>query len=170
MKMLHMFALSALLCGPAAAHEGHDHAAEPPLPAAVAAPRASAESELYELVAVLDGARLRVHLDTFAGNEPVSGARIEVESGSWKGVAAAVADGTYELPAGPVAQPGGHDLLFTILAGKDDDLLEARLEVPPPAPATAPTAHWPLARLLVVPLGLAALLGLILGLSRRKLA
>ena len=68
---------AAWLAGPAAAHEGHEHAAAPPLPSAIA-PRGEAFSDAFELVAVSRGGTLTLHLDRFRTNEPVPDARIEI--------------------------------------------------------------------------------------------
>ena len=127
-----------LLATPASAHEGHDHGAPEPA-AADWAPRASARSRDFDLVAVLAGTELVLWLDRARDNAPLGEAVIEVESGPWKGVATAAADGSQRLPAGPLATPGRHALIFTVQAGEAMDLLPATLSVPGPAPA-APDA------------------------------
>lgn len=62
---------------------GHDHDA-PPAVSAASAPRVEAQSDSFELVAVLDNGKLTLYLDRFATNEPVSDARIQIESGTFK--------------------------------------------------------------------------------------
>ena len=76
-------ALSAAvaLAAPAAAHEGHDHGAPVAAPAAAAAPRFVAATELFELVGALEGRRLRLWLDRTDSNAPVLGATIELDLG-----------------------------------------------------------------------------------------
>lgn len=120
--------------GAALAHEGHDHAELPPLPAAAAGPRFTATTADLELVGSLDGETLVVFIDRYASNEPVRGARVELESGDWKAVAAPRADGAYAAPAGPLARPGSHPLVVTVEAGELSDLLQASLGVPAPPP------------------------------------
>lgn len=118
------------------AHGGEDHGNEalPPPPAATA-PRAVAQSEDFELVAVLDGKNLAVSLDRFATNEPVAGAQIEFESGAAKMIATQVAPGAYSVPAEAFARPGKYPLAITVQAGELSDLLTTALEVPAPAVA-----------------------------------
>lgn len=133
-------ALAALLFTAAApAHEGHDHGA-PEATATDWAPRATARSRDFDLVAVLTGTELVLWLDRARDNAPLAEAVIEVESGPWKGVATTAADGSLRLPAGPLTRPGRHELIFTVQAGDAMDLLPATLSVPGPAPAAAGAA------------------------------
>ena len=131
-------ALAALLLtAPVQAHEGHDHGA-PEAAAPDWAPRATARSQDFDLVAVLAGTELVLWLDRARDNAPLAEASIEVESGAWKGTATAAADGSLRLPAGPLATPGRHALIFTVQAGDAMDLLPATLSVPGlAAPAAA---------------------------------
>lgn len=125
---------------PLAAHEGHDHAAAPPAPAASVAPRLEARTPLFEIVAVLDGRRLAVYVDRAASNEPVSGAQVEVEAGGERVEASEIAGGLYaaELPA--LAAAGDHALVFTVAAGDELDLLNGTLRVAAAAAAPAPAS------------------------------
>ena len=143
--------LAALLVAtaviPASAHEGEDHgpaavnatpapALDPNLP-----PRFEATSTKFALLGVLEGDQLVLYLDRYATNEPVTGARIELDNGARKQAAQARADGTSVLPAGALAQTGSHELAFLIDAGERADLLTGRLRVDPSAPpAPAPPA------------------------------
>ena len=123
-------ALAALLlAAPVLAHEGHDHGT-PEATAPDWAPRATARSRDFDLVAVLAGTELVLWLDRARDNAPQTDAVIEVESGPWKGVATAAADGSLRLPAGPLTTPGRHELIFTVQAGDAMDLLPATLVVP----------------------------------------
>lgn len=119
--------------------DDHQHGPESTAPAAPTAQvlRTEATSELFELVAVLEGDKLVIHLDRFASNEPVTGAKVSVEGGPLKAVAATERDGTYTVPAAVLAAPGTHALLFTIQAGQDNDLLNGDLVVTSPAAAAA---------------------------------
>lgn len=142
--------VAALICvflgaTPLLAHEGHDHAA-PPQVISKLAPRAEAQSAAFELVAVPRGGQLVIWLDRFATNEPVEGASISIETPD--GPVEAKAEGAiYRAPAAWAAKPGRHDLIFTVSAGSDMDVLTASLTVPPPpAEAVAPASPgkaWP---------------------------
>ena len=74
-------ALSAAIA-PASAQEGHDHGEQPPVSAG-ALPRGEADSNTFEIVAIVRGENLEIYLDRFATNEPVTGATLEVESPQW---------------------------------------------------------------------------------------
>jgi membrane fusion protein, heavy metal efflux system len=122
---LFMMAISA------SAHEGHDHGPPPPEPTTqVLAPRASAESADFELVAVLEEARILVYLDAFATNEPIEDAALELETGSFQAKARHLGQGVYEIPPGPLAEPGRHELIFTVQTPTAADLLLGSLDVP----------------------------------------
>ena len=129
-----------LAAGPAWPHgdEDHDHAEAPvAAPTLTTAPRASAVSEEFELVAVLADDRLTLYLDHYASNAPVADARVELESGAYKGVARQIEAGTYELPGTAFAKPGKYPLVVSLETADSADLLTATLEVAPPAAASA---------------------------------
>lgn len=135
------FALPAWAGGDAS--DGHTHAAPEVAPVVVTSgPRTSAASEEFELVGALDGKALTLYLDRFTSNEPVPKARIEVESGALKAVAAEVSPGVYVLPAGALAtqlaEPGKHVLTISVQTEGGADLLDATLEV---AQSAAGVAH-----------------------------
>lgn len=123
--------------------DGHTHAAPEPVVTIPMAPRATAATEEFELVGVLEGKHLTLYLDRFATNAPVLNAEIEVESGALKAVAAEVSPGVYRLPAEALAQPGKHPLSVSILAGDAADLMNATLEVGPPGGPTLERAPFP---------------------------
>lgn len=115
-------------------HGGEDHgdkdhgdAAAVATPGDIA-PRASAQTEDFELLAVLAGGKLTLYLDRYADNEPVAGAAIEVESGAYKAVAREVEPGVYAVPGNAFAKPGKYPLTFSIQAGETADLLAATLD------------------------------------------
>ncbi|WP_296706157.1 HlyD family efflux transporter periplasmic adaptor subunit [Rhodoblastus sp.] len=152
--------VAALICvflgaSPLFAHEGHDHAAPPPAIAKLA-PRAEAQSPAFELVAVPKNGQLDIWLDRFATNEPVVGASISIETPDGP-VEAKAESGVYRAPAPWAAKPGRHDLIFTVSAGSDIDVLTASLTVPPPpltgAVSRNPDKAWPFVA------GLALLIG-----------
>ena len=100
------------------------------------APRLDAKSELFELVARLDGGEFSILIDNFATNEPVLNANVEVESGSLKAKAKFHADlGDYAVddPAmlKLLSAPGEHPVVITVLAGEQTDLLDGVLRVGP---------------------------------------
>lgn len=168
--MSRFFAVLLLIPTLALAHGGEDHGdGAKPAAVASAAPRAEAQTEQFELLAIPAGGQLTIYLDRYASNEPVSGAKIEVESGSWKAVAQAAADGTYRVNAPQLAKPGQYPLLFTVQAGAESDLIEATLQVSE-APKAMEQAHPVNTMWWWVGGALAALAGISLLLKRRKTA
>lgn len=118
-----VFALSAW------AHGGEDHGeGDAPAMAADIAPRAAAQSEDFELVAVLTEGKLTLYLDRYADNAPVADAEIEVESGAFKAAAKQLAPGVYAVPGEAFAKSGKYPLTFSVQAGERADLLSATLE------------------------------------------
>lgn len=112
------------LDGPA----GHSHSV------ASTAPRMETKSEDFELVATLAGDELSILIDRFATNEPVLGAKVEVQTGQVKAVAKFHADhGDYavadEAFLKALATPGEHALVVTLNTGKESDLLDGVLKV-----------------------------------------
>lgn len=134
---LALIAALALSPAPAPAHEGHVHGDAPPPPEVRSAPRATAASQAFELVAVLEGDGLVVWLDRFDTNAPVIDAVVDVETPA--GPVGATVDGeVYRLPAPWAAEPGTHEMLFTIADGAAVDFLTATLSIPSPAAPAAP--------------------------------
>jgi hypothetical protein len=156
--------LTAFAAASALAHGGEDHggeAAAPPPALAGQAPRASAQTEEFELVVVLDrgGAAppvLTLYLDRYGSNQPVADAAVEVESGAFKATARPAAPGVYTVPGAAFAAPGRHPLTVSVQTADSADLLDATLQTeaaaPVPAAAVAGIPRWawalPLAVLL----------------------
>lgn len=121
------------LAAPGAHGPNGEHLDGPtPMRAASALPRVEAKTEAFELVAELRATELAVVVDRYETNEPVLGARLEVESGSLKAVASFRAEqGDYVVTDAALlkalAAPGEHGLIFTLVAGQDSDLLDATL-------------------------------------------
>jgi len=113
----------------ARAQDGHDHDHDAPAAAGPAIPRVSAQSDLFELVGIVDKGVMTVYLDRFATNEPVTGARIEYEAGADKGIAQPQADGTYRIAFDALARSGELPFAFTVSAGSDMDLLAGELDL-----------------------------------------
>lgn len=114
--------------------------------AASALPRIEAKSEAFELVAELRATELVVVVDRFESNEPVLGAKLEVESGALKAAAAFRAEhGDYAVTdaamLAALAAPGEHGLVFTLVTGKDSDLLDGTLVGPASRAAAAKDDH-----------------------------
>ncbi|MDT3678487.1 MAG: hypothetical protein ROZ64_06595 [Burkholderiaceae bacterium] len=124
--------VAAMFVLPVSAHEGEGHGApaEAAQPAAETGPRAATATELFELVAVASGGRLTLYLDRFATNEPIAGAKIEIDQGAFNAVAHEVEAGVYQVSADELAQPGPHALTVAIHAGDDADLLSLIVEGP----------------------------------------
>jgi RND family efflux transporter MFP subunit len=121
----------------ARAHEGHDHGAPPTPVTTTIAPRVDASSTTFELIAVYRNNALTIFVDRFVTNEPVMGATVEVDTPKGTITAIENPDGTYALPADWVAAGGSYDLIFTVTAGSDLDVLTGTLKLPEEA-AIAP--------------------------------
>jgi hypothetical protein len=128
-----LFLVCAALINPAFAGPGHDHGDEPAAATGTASPRVSTHSDLFELVGMVEGNEMKIYLDRYATNEPVTDAKIEVEVGSIKGIAAVQADGSYSFKNELFIKPGELAVSFTVLAGKDADLLAGDLKIGNPA-------------------------------------
>lgn len=121
------------LAGPGAHGPNGEHLDGPTtLRATSALPRVEAKSEAFELVAELRAGELVILIDRYESNEPVLGAKLELESGALKAVAAFRAEpGDYVVTDAALlktlAAPGEHGLVFTLLAGQDSDLLDGTL-------------------------------------------
>jgi hypothetical protein len=105
-------------------------------------PRLEAKSDVFELVAELRAKEFVIVVDRYDTNEPVLGAKLEVESGAAKAVAAFRAEqGDYVVADAALLKtlgtPGEHGLVFTLVAGKDSDLLDGTLNMR----AASPQAH-----------------------------
>jgi hypothetical protein len=132
-------ALVALSLASAAAPGAHgpngEHLDGPASTAAGSAlPRVDAKSEAFELVAELRAGELAILIDRYDTNEPVLGAKLEIESGTLKAVASFRAEQGDYVVAEPallkaIAAPGEHPLVFTLVAGKDSDLLDGTLVI-----------------------------------------
>jgi RND family efflux transporter MFP subunit len=143
-----------------------DHGAEAPSAAGAAtSPRISSHSELFELVGVVDNDKMKIYLDRYTSNEPVTDAKIEVEAGAAKGTATPQADGSYSFRHELLGQPGTLPVSFVVIAGADTDLLGGDLVIPDPhagdehAGATRPWLRWAAyagAALLLAALAIAA--------------
>ena len=143
--MIHLisFVVIAVFAGSAWAHGDEDHGeGAAPAPASEVAPRSSAQSEEFELVAVLTEGKLTLYLDRYADNAPVPDAEIEVESGAFKAVATQLAPGVYSVPGHAFAQAGKHLLTISVQAGETADLLSATLDLAAPSAGVEHAHGW----------------------------
>lgn len=131
------------LAGPApvSAHGGEDHSHEasaaPALPVALA-PRFEATSPAFQLLGILEDGRLTLYLDRFADNAPVAAATLTVEVDGRTQPAPEAGTATYVLAqTGTLADPGVHELLVSVTAGDEQDVLIGTLTVPPVATSAA---------------------------------
>ncbi|WP_157953566.1 LamG domain-containing protein [Zobellella maritima] len=147
-RALYLCALISV-AAPLHAHEGHDHAAPERTAAAITSPRASAHSELFELVAIPDETHLIIYLDRWQDNAPVTGATLELESGNWQVEATELSAGTYRVEAPFVTSPGQYELMFTISTQDDLDLLATTLDISAPPATTVPEHPMPMLALMV---------------------
>lgn len=132
MKHVRMFFLVTLIALPVWAggdsSDGHSHAAPAPVPVTENAPRATAVTEDFEVVAALEGKQLVVYVDRFASNEPVVEAKVEVEGAGLKGLAVEAAPGTYVMDIAEAMPPARHALTISIETADSADLLSATLD------------------------------------------
>jgi cobalt-zinc-cadmium efflux system membrane fusion protein len=132
MKNAHIAALAVTLAtaaGATLAGPGHDHGDEAPAASGTASPRVTSHSDLFELVGIVDSGVMTVYLDRYASNEPVVGAKVEVEAGAAKGMALPQPDGTYRFEHAIFKTPGTVPVSFTVNDGKDTDLLAGDLKL-----------------------------------------
>lgn len=128
-----LLALQPALAGPGAHGPNGEHLDAPTSTRPTSAlPRVEAHTEAFELVAELRASELVVLVDRYETNEPVLGARLEVESGGAKAVAAFRAEqGDYVVTDAALLKslvaPGEHAMVFTLVAGNDSDLLDGTL-------------------------------------------
>lgn len=114
------------------AGEGHDHGEDAPVATGAGSPRVTSHSDLFELVGIVDAGAMTIYLDRHATNEPVIGAKIEVEAGAAKGVAAPQADGTYRFEHPVFKDAAALAVNFTVVAGTESDLLAGDLTLTDP--------------------------------------
>ena len=122
-----IFFIAIGMLGNAWAGGGHDHGDAPAAASSSASPRISSHSDLFELVGVVDRGEMKIYLDRYATNEPVTDAKIEVEAGSAKGMALPQPDGTYSFKSEVLDKPGTLSVSFVVLTAKDSDLLAGDL-------------------------------------------
>ncbi|KQP51127.1 RND transporter [Methylobacterium sp. Leaf111] len=137
---------TAVLAGPAHAHDGHDHGAAPPPVSKSIAPRGESASDAFELTAIPQDGTVTFYLDRFRTNEPIRGGVVEVETPEGQRTAKETEEAAYVLPAPWMAKAGSHDLLVTVTVGDMVDVLTVSVTVPDTkAPAAAASSAAPTA-------------------------
>ncbi|MCC7251876.1 HlyD family efflux transporter periplasmic adaptor subunit [Hyphomicrobium sp.] len=125
------------------AHGDDDHSRDAAASATPAAPRLVAESSELELVATATERTLTIYLDSITTTAPVDGAKIDVMG---EGIPAATAkevgNGTYELEADWVHEPGTKALTFTVATEGSMDLLAGMLVISVEAEESGAVAGW----------------------------
>jgi hypothetical protein len=110
--------------------------------AASALPRVEAKSEIFELVAELRASELAIVVDRYESNEPVLGAKLDVESGALKAVAAFRAEqGDYVVTDAA--------MLKALAAPGEQDMLTAAMTMGTATGWSAPHGSGPVSRLWV---------------------
>lgn len=130
--------LGLVLCAAGAqvlAHGGHDHGTDRAALEIGSLNRATAASETYQLIAVLERDTLVITIDRLVTNEPVLGATVSVMIGAVQTPAPARPDGTYAFSAPELGKAGRHELVVSITDDKANDLLITALDVPEPPKA-----------------------------------
>lgn len=135
------FALSLASATSAFAHGGEDHGAPPPSVSTTVAPRASATSDEFEVVTLVADKKLLIYLDRFSSNEPVAGAKLEVEGAGLKGVAEETSPGIYALAAESIPA-ARHPLTISIETTDSADLLSATLDTTAVTSAVVHVHTW----------------------------
>ena len=129
---------------PAQAHDGDDNA--PAAAPAQAAPRFTLDSELFELVGVVNGHTLALYLDRADDNRPVPGAQLELELAGQRLAVTPVGDGEYRAELAAPLTEGSLPVTATVVAGDDSDLLAGALDwhapTAAPSPGTGGRMRW----------------------------
>ncbi|MBE2260445.1 MAG: LPXTG cell wall anchor domain-containing protein [Rhodobacteraceae bacterium] len=125
-------------------HGGEDHGAPPPALSQSVAPRASAATDDFEVVAAVEDQKLVIYVDRFASNEPVAAARVEVEGdvAGIQGVASETSPGTYVIDLAAGLPAARHPLTISIETSDSADLLSLVLDTSQPAAAATHSHDW----------------------------
>lgn len=144
----------------ATAGDGHDHGPAVSVTSSRALPRFTAESDLFELVGVINGKQVTLFLDHAVDNAPVNGAKLEVELGGVKLEIKPHGDGEFEATLAQALTYGVLAVTASVTTAKASDLLAGELDLHQPAAAEVAHEHgWGeyaggLAGILVSALGL----------------
>jgi RND family efflux transporter MFP subunit len=144
-------ALLALLAtvAPSHAHEGHDHSNAPAAAAdGLVSPRVVAVSEAYQFVGIVEGEVLVIYLDRAADNEPVTTATLAISLNGQSFPAEPLKNGTYEVTAPLLKNPGNIEVVVSISEDGASDLLAGSLSIVQGRAANAVYAPRPWQRAL----------------------
>lgn len=136
------------LCAAAGAHEGHDHAEQPPALSNPLAARFYGGSDKLELVAIHQGTHWQLYLDHHDNNQPLRQARVSLEANGKTGIARANGD-HYLLDAPWLSQPGRHLLVLSVESPLLNELLSVEYTHHADAAdthANEPHPPWPASR------------------------
>ena len=136
------FVVTFAVAPAAYAHGDEDHGAAPPPVTQSMAPRAVATTADFEVVAELHDKHLLVYVDRHASNEPVVGAKVEVDGAGLQGLASESAPGIYVMNLAAALPPAKHALTISIEAGDTADLLTATLDTSQALPAETHAHYW----------------------------
>lgn len=111
-----VLALALTATSPALAGPGHDHGNEAATPAAAtpSLPRFETSSDRFEIVGRVEGDNLRLWIDDWATNAPVTSATLDLTIGSRKVAATAQPDGTFDAPMPEHDTPGTYPVTIAI--------------------------------------------------------
>lgn len=111
-----LLALALTAGSPALAGPGHDHggAADAPAAAVPAMPRFETSSDRFEIVGRVEGDDLRLWVDDWATNAPVTAVTLELTIGSRKVAATARPDGTFGAPLPEHDTPGTYPVTIGV--------------------------------------------------------
>ena len=140
-NLLVWLAMAMFMSLSARADDVHNHDAAPATPTGPALPRFAATSELFELVGVVNDKQLTVYLDRFENNEPVKGAKVELEIGGAKVALKEHESGEFEGTLAAELKAGVTAITATVVAGTDADILAGELDVHEEAHAEAAHIH-----------------------------
>ena len=126
--MLAVFSLATPFLAVAA--PGHDHGEESaPAATGAALARFAAVSEAFELVGVVNGKQVTLYLDRFADNSPVKNAQLELEIGGTVVKAVPHGEGEFEARLAEELKPGDINVIATVIAEGETDLLVATFDL-----------------------------------------
>ena len=112
------------------ADAGHGDEAPPSAAVSTLEPRVTASSNTVELIGILRDDTLWLYVDRYASNEPIDNARITVTNGSASSQAKPEGKGLYSVKEQWLAQPGKHEMHFTVEVDGVSDTLKGDLDIP----------------------------------------
>lgn len=125
LSALILFSISSLVLAGA----GHDHDDANPSKMSSALPRFSADSELFELVGIVNDKEMTLYLDHFADNSPVNNVQLEIEINGNKFKAKPHGEGEYEITLKEPLKPGVTAVTASIISESVTDILAAELDL-----------------------------------------